>query len=113
VKISLSNPERPDIEAQSIDATINTGARSSLVSRSLQERLALPKITEAGGHPRTPAKDAAQETRTYACVEYSGARSVIELLVSDTAENLVLSQAALVAMGLEFDPFTGIPVLHA
>jgi hypothetical protein len=100
VKISLSNPERPDIEAQSIEATINTGARASLVSRSLLESMALPQVDGA-------------ETKTYACIEYSGSRSVIELVVSDTASSVVLSQAALMAMGVEFDSFTGIPILHA
>ena len=101
MKISLTNPERPDIEAQSVEATINTGARSSLVPRSLHLSMALPEV------------DSAAETKTYACVEYSGARSVIELMVSDTSQSIVLSQAALMAMGVEFDPFTGIPILHA
>ena len=97
MKISLSNPERTDLQPLSVEATVNTGARAALVSRSLFEGLALPTMADA---------------KTYACVEYSGARRVIELQVSDATGNVVLSQAALMALGVEFDPFTGIPVLH-
>jgi len=97
VKISLSNPERSDLQPIALDATVNTGARSATVGRGLFEGLALPST--AGD-------------KTYACVEYSGTRSVIELQVSDTSSNVVLSQAALMALGVEFDPFTGIPVLR-
>jgi hypothetical protein len=97
VKISLSNPERTDLQPVILDATVNTGVRSATVARSIVHSLGLPSTGEA---------------KTYACVEYSGARSVIELQVSDTSDSVVLSQAALMALGVEFDPFTGIPVLH-
>ncbi len=97
MKISLSNPERSDLQPLSVEATVNTGARTATVSRRLYEDLALPSTGEA---------------KTYACVEYSGARSVIEMQVSESSLPVVLSQAALTALGVEFDPFTGIPVLH-